>query len=164
MGKLNQLNEAERIYASVNYTIICSDNGLSHSRHQAIIWTSVGILLFGSLGTNSSEIWIQICTFSFKKMHLKMSGNLWWRHQMETFSALLALFEGNLPVTGWFPSQSPVMRSVNVLFDLRLNKCLSKQSRRRWFKTQLRSLWRHCNGRKFYLGLIVLTLYVLYLS
>ena len=32
--------------------------------------------------------------------------NTWWRHQMETFSALLALCEGNSPVTGEFPSQS----------------------------------------------------------
>ena len=29
-----------------------------------------------------------------------------WRHQMETFSALLALYVGNSPVTGEFPSQS----------------------------------------------------------
>ena len=34
----------------------------------------------------------------------------------------------------------------NVFFDLRLNKRLSKQSRRRWFETPLRLLWRHCNG------------------
>ena len=27
----------------------------------------------------------------------------WWRHQMETFSALLALCVGNSPVTGKFP-------------------------------------------------------------
>ena len=30
-------------------------------------------------------------------------------------------------------------------FYLRLNKRLCKQSRRRWFETPLRSLWRHCN-------------------
>ena len=64
----------------------------------------------------------------------------WWRHQMETISALLALWEGNPTVTGGFPSQRPVTRSFNVFFDLRLNKRLSKQSRRRWFET----LWRHC--------------------
>ena len=29
----------------------------------------------------------------------------WWRHQMETFSALLAFCVGNSPVTGEFPSQ-----------------------------------------------------------
>ena len=69
----------------------------------------------------------------------------WWRHQMEAFSALLALCEGNPPVPGRFPSQRPVTRRFDVFFDLRLNKRLSKQSRRRWFKTPSRSLWRHCN-------------------
>ena len=29
----------------------------------------------------------------------------WWRHQMEIFSALLALCVGNSPVTGEFPSK-----------------------------------------------------------
>ena len=29
---------------------------------------------------------------------------------------------------------------------MRLNKQLSKQSRRRWFETPWPSLWRHCNG------------------
>ena len=38
----------------------------------------------------------------------------WWRHQMETFSALLALCAGNLPVTGESPSQRPVTRSFDV--------------------------------------------------
>ena len=35
------------------------------------------------------------------------SGHLitWWHHQMEKFSALLALCEGNPPVTGGFPSE-----------------------------------------------------------
>ena len=69
----------------------------------------------------------------------------WWHHQMETFSALLALCAGNSPVTGEFPSQRPVTRSFDVLFDLRLNKCLNKQSRCLWFETPSRSLWRHCN-------------------
>ena len=73
------------------------------------------------------------------------SSQTWWRHQMETLSALLALCEGNLPVTGRFPSQRPVTRSFDVFFDLRVNKRLSKQSRRRWFETLSRSLWRHCN-------------------
>ena len=52
----------------------------------------------------------------------------WWRHQMETFSALLAICAGNSPVPGEFPSQRPVTRSFDVFFDLRLNKPLSKQS------------------------------------
>ena len=45
---------------------------------------------------------------------------------METFSALLALCEGNSPVTGEFPSQRPVARSFDAFFDLRPNKQLSK--------------------------------------
>ena len=49
------------------------------------------------------------------------------------------------PVTGGFPSQRPVTRSFDVFFDLRLNKRLVKQSRRRWFGTPSRSLWRQCN-------------------
>ena len=70
----------------------------------------------------------------------------WWHHQMETFIALLILCEGNPTVTGGFPSQRPVTRSFDVFFDLRPNRRLSTQSRRRWFKTPSRSLWRHCNG------------------
>ena len=52
----------------------------------------------------------------------------WWRHQMETFFALLAICAGNSPVPGEFPAQRPVMRSFDAFFDLRLNKRLSKQS------------------------------------
>ena len=58
-------------------TIICSDNGLSPGRRQAIIWTNAGILLIVPLGTNFSEISIGIQTFSFKKLHLKMSSAKW---------------------------------------------------------------------------------------
>ena len=55
-------------------TIIGSDNGLLPERHQAIIWTNAGILLIGPLGTNFSEILIEIQTFSLKKIRLKMSS------------------------------------------------------------------------------------------
>ena len=69
----------------------------------------------------------------------------WWRHQMETFSALLAISAGNSPVPGEFPTQRPVTRSFDVFFDLRLNKRLSKQSWDWWFETLSCPLWRHCN-------------------
>ena len=52
-----------------------------------------------------------------------------WRHQMETFSMLLALCAGNSPVTCEFPSQRPVTWSFDVFFDLHMDKWLSKQSR-----------------------------------
>ena len=73
------------------------------------------------------------------------SSWFWWRHQMEIFFASLALCAGNSPVTGEFPSQRPVTRSFGVFFDLRLNKRLSKPSRRRWFETPSHSLWRRRN-------------------
>ena len=58
-------------------TIIGSDNSLSPGRHQAIIWTNAGILLIGSLGTNFSDILIEVYIFSFKNMHLTMSSENW---------------------------------------------------------------------------------------
>ena len=70
-------------------------------------------------------------------------GTSWRHHQTETFSALLALCEWNPPITPWIPLQRPV--SFDVFFNLRLNKQLSKQGRRRWFETPSHSLWRHCN-------------------
>ena len=79
--------------------------------------------------TDSRKTWIEI---------------LLWHYQMESFSVLLALCEGNPPGTGGFPWQRPVTRSFDVFFDLRLNKRLSTQSRPRWFQTPSGSLWRHC--------------------
>ena len=42
----------------------------------------------------------------------------WRRHQMETFSALLALCEGNWPVTSEFPAQRSVTRSFDIFFEI----------------------------------------------
>ena len=89
-----------------------------------------------STGTQSSS-W-------FQWFH-KDKRSPWWRHQMETFSALLAN-AGNTLVTGEFPLQRPVTRNFEVFFDLRLNKRLSKQSWGWWFETLSCSLWLHCNA------------------
>ena len=66
-----------RIYVS-KIIIIGSDDGLSPDRRQAIIWTNAGMLLIGPLGTNFSEILIEIQIFQFKKMNLKMSSGKCW--------------------------------------------------------------------------------------
>ena len=58
---------------------------------------------------------------------------------------VIGLCAWNSPATGEFPAQRPVTRGFDVFFDLRLNKRLRKQSKRRWFETPSRSLWRHCN-------------------
>ena len=77
-----------------------------------------------------------------KQWHFRLQ---WWRHQMEAFSALLALCAGNSPVPGEFPWQRPVTWIFDVFFDPRPNKRLSKQSWGWWLETLSRPLWRHCN-------------------
>ena len=47
--------------------------------------------------------------------------NPWWRHQMEIFSALLAICVVNSPLIGEFPAQRPVTRSFDIFFDLCMN-------------------------------------------
>ena len=83
----------------------------------------------------------------FNIAHWKINGQQlsWWRHQMETFSTLLALCAGNSSVHGEFPAQRPVAQSFDVFFDLRLNKRLSKQSWGWWFETLSCPLWCRCN-------------------
>ena len=71
----------------------------------------------------------------------------WGRHQMETFSKLLAICAENSPGPGEFPAQRPMTRSFDVFFDLRLNKWLNKQSGGWWFETLSHPLWRHRNER-----------------
>ena len=77
--------------------------------------------------------------YSSRDKSVVISGfeEFWWRHQVETTSALLA--------TGEFSAQRPVTRSFEVFFDLPLNKRLSTQSWGWWFDTPSWPLWRHCN-------------------
>ena len=74
----------------------------------------------------------------------------WWCHQMETFSALLAICAGNSPVPGEFPAQRPVTRSFDVFLDLRPNERLSKHSWGWWFETLSSPLWRHSNDHTLF--------------
>ena len=84
---------------------------------------------------NSESTWDSTSLLTFNSL---------WRHQMETFSALLAICLGYSPVTSEFPAPRPATRSFGVFFDLWLNKPLSKQSGGWWLQTPLPSLWRHC--------------------
>ena len=52
--------------------------------------------------------------------------------------------------------KKPVTQSFDAFFDLRLNKRLSKQSRRRWLETPSRSLWRDCNEINANVRLLIL--------
>ena len=84
-------------------------------------------------------------------IHSLSTAKPWWRHQNETFSALLAICAGSSPVTGEFPAQRPVSRNFDVFFEQRrLNKPLSKQWWGWWFETLSRPLCRHCNAHGKY--------------
>ena len=91
-------------------------------------------------------LWLWICPWRIDAIYCHSLELPWWRHQVQTFSTLLALCAGNSPVTGEFPEQRPVTRCFDVFFDLRLKTQLSKQWRRRRFETPARSLWRHNNS------------------
>ena len=112
---------------SVCNIILCMPN-------QIIDWVHI-------ITTNQSN-WTFMTDPERSVVHLQS----WWRNQMETFFALLAICAGNSPVPGEFPAQMPVTRSFGVFFDLRLSKCWSKQSWGWWFETPSRPLWRQCNG------------------
>ena len=97
------------IYICVgNPTIIGSDNGLSPGRRQAIIWTNEGLLLIGPPGTTFSEIVIEIHTFSFTKMHFKMSSVKW----RQFVSASMCL---ECAIT--IPKASFIEKNYNILRD-----------------------------------------------
>ena len=51
--------------------MIVSHNGLSHVRHQAIIWSNDDLLPIGPLATKFCEIRIKMQQFPLKQMFLK---------------------------------------------------------------------------------------------
>ena len=65
------------LYASLNWAIIGSGNGLSPVWCQAVTWTNADFLLITPLGTDFNEILIKIHTFPLKEMHLKIKSAKW---------------------------------------------------------------------------------------
>ena len=57
----------------------------------------------------------------------------WWRHQMETFSALLTFCAGNSPVPGEFPSQRPVTQKTTGRKWLGADQATSHYLNQWWF-------------------------------
>ena len=69
----------------------------------------------------------------------------WWSHQMETFSALLALSACNSPITGVFPSQRPVTRSFDVFFIFAWTLwCQCNEISYTWQNTRPREIKKGC--------------------
>ena len=103
--------------------IIASDKGLSPGRRQAIIETNDGILLIWSLGTNFSEILIKIHSFSFKKMHLKMSSGKW-----RPFCLGLNVLTPRPPVLPHVSDKTSYHKKLWSLEDMRLVTCIINSS------------------------------------
>ena len=69
----------------------------------------------------------------------------WRRHQMETFSAFLALRARNSPVTGEFPAQRPVTRNFDVFFNAWTNGWINNR-----YAGDLRRHHAHYDGNVCY--------------
>ena len=92
-------------------------------------------------------IWLDIgwnSIYNREKMYIRdIRRKSWWRYQIKHFPHCWPFVTG---IHHSLASQRPVTQSFDVLFDLRLNKQLSKQSRRQWFEMPSPSLSHHCNG------------------
>ena len=130
----------------VNQACDCMDTVSNHKRCWKIL-VNYNASFIGTHPLLRKPCW-PVCSHNSTSLDSHCFGQSRWRHEMETFSALLAICAGNSPVPGEFPSQRPVTRSFDVFFDLRLNKRLSKQWWGWWFETPSCPLWRHRNGKQ----------------
>ena len=76
------------------------DSRRHRSHYDVTVMNNARKLWQVSYRTVVMQIWVKVSEW-----------HTWWRHQMETFSALLSLWAGNSPGTGEFSSQRPVTRS-----------------------------------------------------
>ena len=136
---------ANRVHNSWDVLGICSwstGTGNGSWRLQAITWTNadlssvefvafllqngvlwdIGLMHSGIFATGLFAYCLGLC----RKLWISLPNCrcAWWRHQMETLSALLTRCARNSPVTGESPLQRTLTRSFDVFFDLRLNKRL----------------------------------------
>ena len=75
-----------------------------------------------------------VLLFSFKYVPIS-----WWRQDVETLSALLALCEGTPSVTCGFDSQKAKIADIWCFFDVSTSQSLNKNSSCRWSETPWRS-------------------------
>ena len=116
--------------------IIGSDKGFSSGRGQATVWTNAGILLIGPLGIHFNEILIEINTFSFKKLHSKMSSAQWRLFGLSLNELRLNV---NLPcfsVEEWFKIQIRM-----YIFMFPKNNWACKQLKYKFLYNVLIGLW-----------------------
>ena len=108
--------------------------------------TPPGLLVLGLLGSKIDQRGRLTDSCYSADKSIEQHDGPWWRHQMETISALLAICAGKSSVPGEFPAQRPVTRSFDVFFHLRLNERLTKQLWGWWFETPSCPSWCHCTS------------------
>ena len=137
----NAVRQIKTIHRGRNFQLHCLplmvNNVLAYGLAPLWSWSSLKI---GEPGHQHTWYW------SHRAIGTSLSWT-WWHHQMETLYKSLAICAGHSLVTSEFPTQRPVTWSLDVFFDLRLNKRLSKQSWDWWFETSSPPLWRHCNEK-----------------
>ena len=89
-------------------------------------------------------------TQSGARSHIPAIGIPWWRHQMGTFPRYWPFVRGIHLSPGNSPHKGHCRGAL--IFYLRLNKRLSKQSWGWWFETPSHPLWRHCNANPLLLN------------
>ena len=140
-----------KLYISVT-TVLSWVQIFSDMNYSAIIVVAIVLVVADVVLYSSTSL------FSNLIQHRSVIINTWWawlifllHHYMYVImmssNGFIFRVTGSLwgEFTGGFPSQRPVTRSFDVFFDLRMNIWMSAQSRRWWFETSSRSLWRHCN-------------------
>ena len=138
------------VNASNNFTHMLQDYSTGHRGHHMMPVNQQWRIWVHLLPESNTNWWRMhgtvLVSYGWRMGHVAVMSlsRTWWRHQMETFSALLAISAGNSPVPGEFPAQRPVTRSFDIFFNLHLNRPLSKQSWGWWFETPPRPLRRHC--------------------
>ena len=107
-----------------------------------VIWDNV---MYNVIVSYNSHWVYRILSHDYCNCWTSCQCSTWWRHRMGAFSALLAFVRGihRSPVQS--PHKSQWRGASFDVFNLCLNKQMSKQSIRRWIETPSRSLWRHSN-------------------
>ena len=126
------ISQLSCIYFATNHGISPKPS----NTHSAKLNSSTFLCLFNYL------TYISLAETSFYIIKIPHHVNVIKR---EHFSHYWLFVRGIYLSPGGLPSQRPVRPSFDVLFDLSLNKPLSKQPKRRWFETSPSFLWRQCN-------------------
>ena len=87
----------------------------------------------------------QTCRLSTRSEDCCMRPLTWWRHDMETFSASLALCEGKPPVASIFPSQKGTVTQSFDIFSYTPQEMVEQTVQLPVIWNTEMLMWSHCN-------------------